>query len=165
MSMTEAPIKRSAPRPWYARATAAAHGRLWWTRAVTLGVRAVVLDAAGRVLLVRHTYAPGWYLPGGGVDRGETAEAAIVREVFEEAGVRCRERPALHGLFHNARLRRDHVACYVIRHCEPVATARPDWEIAESAFFAIEALPEGTTAATRRRLDEVLQGGPVPAHW
>jgi 8-oxo-dGTP pyrophosphatase MutT (NUDIX family) len=165
VSMTEAPIKRSALRPWYARAAAAAHGRLWWTRAVTLGVRAVVLDAAGRVLLVRHTYTRGWYLPGGGVDRGESAEAAIVREVFEEAGVRCRERPTLHGLFHNVRLGRDHVACYVIRHCEHVAVRRPDWEIAEAAFFAIEALPEGTTAATRRRLDEVLHSMPVAAHW
>ena len=47
----------------------------WWsrlTRAKTLGVRVLVQAEAGRVLLVRHTYLDGWYLPGGGVDGGET---------------------------------------------------------------------------------------------
>ena len=51
------------------------------TRGMTLGVRAVVTDDRGRVLLVRHTYLAGWWLPGGGVDRGETTQAAVVREL------------------------------------------------------------------------------------
>ncbi|MEM9842987.1 MAG: NUDIX domain-containing protein, partial [Pseudomonadota bacterium] len=37
---------------------------------MTLGVRAIVENAEGQVLLVRHTYTPGLYLPGGGVERG-----------------------------------------------------------------------------------------------
>jgi 8-oxo-dGTP pyrophosphatase MutT (NUDIX family) len=166
VSIATGPIKSGkSMRPWYARAAAVAHGRLWWTRAVTLGVRAVVLDEANRVLLVRHSYTPGWYLPGGGVDRGETAEAAAIREVREETGVLCRGRPLLHGLFHNARLKRDHVVCYVIRDFDPAPVSAPDWEIAETGFFALDALPEGTTAATRRRLDEVVQGTPVADAW
>ncbi|MEO9255658.1 MAG: NUDIX domain-containing protein, partial [Tepidiformaceae bacterium] len=52
---------------------------------ITLGVR-VILTSDGKVLLVRHTYRPGWFLPGGGVHRRESLERAARREVREEAG-------------------------------------------------------------------------------
>jgi 8-oxo-dGTP pyrophosphatase MutT (NUDIX family) len=164
VSMTEVAVP-PRERPWVARLASAMHGVTWWTRAMTLGVRAIVFDEAGRVLLVRHTYTPGWYFPGGGVDRGESAEAAARRELLEEAGVLCRERPVLHGLFYNTRLKRDHVACYVIRRFEQGAAPTPDWEIAETGFFAVDALPEGTTAATRRRLAEILDDAPIAEDW
>lgn len=53
------------------------------------GVRSVrvLLIRNGRVLLVRHWYAPGvMMLPGGGINRGETAEDAARREIKEETG-------------------------------------------------------------------------------
>jgi 8-oxo-dGTP diphosphatase len=52
-------------------------------------VRAVVLDPRDRVLLVRLEFAhwAGWAMPGGGVDEGETDEAALRRELAEEAGL------------------------------------------------------------------------------
>ena len=146
------------------RAESAVHRQLWLMRAVTLGVRAIVLDDHCRVLLVRHTYLPGWYLPGGSVDRGETAEAAIIREVFEEGGIRCSDRPALHGFYRNGH--HDHVACYIIRHFNVEAPARGNsWEIAETAFFALDALPDGTTPATRTRLAEFCDGQTIAADW
>ena len=55
-----------------------AYGRR--TRGMTLGVRALLV-ADGGVVLVRHTYTPGWYLPGGGVERGESVAEAVRREV------------------------------------------------------------------------------------
>jgi ADP-ribose pyrophosphatase YjhB (NUDIX family) len=50
----------------------------------------VVRDPAGRLLLVRRGREPGrglWSLPGGRVEHGETAAAAVVREVREETGL------------------------------------------------------------------------------
>jgi 8-oxo-dGTP diphosphatase len=42
----------------------------------------------GRILLLRTSYRPQWCLPGGGVERGESALEAVVREAWEEIGVR-----------------------------------------------------------------------------
>jgi 8-oxo-dGTP pyrophosphatase MutT (NUDIX family) len=149
-------------RSWLMRRASNVHHRLWWGRAMTLGVRGIVLDGE-QVFLVRHTYLPGWYLPGGAVDRGESAEAAVIRELREEGGIRCLERPILHGFYHNGR-GRDHVACYVVRKFECVPRM-PDWEIAESGFFSVGALPSGTSPATLARLAELRQGGLTSADW
>lgn len=132
-------------------------------RAMTLGVRAAVVDAGGRVFLVRHSYVAGWYLPGGGVERGETCADALARELIEEGGIRLTGAPELRSLHHNRG--RDHVAFYVVRHFEQQAPKQPDLEIVEAGFFARDALPEGTTRATRARLAEMFEGAAVSAKW
>ena len=141
----------------------------WWfllTRPMTLGVRAIVLDGEGRVLLVRHTYVPGWHFPGGGVERGETMLASLARELAEEANIVMEEPPRLHGLFFNRAVSpRDHVAVYVVRRFRQTAPHVADREIAEARFFACDALPEGAGRATRARLAEVLQGVATAQIW
>ena len=135
------------------------------TRGMTLGTRTLVLDGETNVLLVRHTYAPGWLLPGGGVERGETVYQSCVRELHEEAAIAAGEEPQLHGLFLNHRqFPGDHVACFVLRRFvqEPF---RPNVEIAEARFFATASLPEGTTPGTRRRIAEVIEGVPPARDW
>ena len=54
------------------------------------GVRALVIDDAERILLVRFDFDDGelWATPGGGVEADETPEEAIRRELHEEVGLR-----------------------------------------------------------------------------
>jgi ADP-ribose pyrophosphatase YjhB (NUDIX family) len=139
---------------------------IWkFSRGMTLGVRGLAADGEGRVLLVRHTYKPGWYLPGGGVETGETAEEALIREMAEEGGVASEVRPALFGFYCNHRAHRnDHVALYRVPAWSPCAPDS-DGEIAERGFFATHALPDGTTPATRRRLAELFAGAAIDPYW
>jgi 8-oxo-dGTP pyrophosphatase MutT (NUDIX family) len=137
-----------------------------FARGLTLGVRAVVIDSAGRVFLVKHSYVAGWHLPGGGVETGETVPEALARELAEEGGIVARVPPTLHGIFFNARVsRRDHVAVYVVRDFTQSGGPRHAREIIDCGFFARDALPPDTTRGTRARLDEVFAGAALTAHW
>src|SRR5438128_927515 len=119
------------------------HAYWRFARGMTLGVRAVVIDQAGCVFLVKHSYVAGWYLPGGGVEPGETMGEALARELLEEGGITLAGSPSLHGLFHNARVsRRDHVACFVVRGFTQAGGPRHVHEIIDYGFFAPDALPE-----------------------
>lgn len=136
------------------------------TRGMTLGTRVIVLgNDATEILLVRHRYAPGWLLPGGGVERGETLAESAVREVREEAGILAGEAPVLHGIFLNdAQFAGDHVACFVLRRFRALGFT-PSAEIAEARFFPLLSLPEGTSGGTRRRIREVVDGHAVSRTW
>lgn len=141
--------------------------RSWWriSRPVTLGVRAAACDEHGRVMLVRHSYLRGWHLPGGGVEHRESAAEAIKREMREEAGIDADAPPVLAALYWNhANFKNDHIALYRFESWRPCAP-RPGEEIAERGFFALDALPEGTTPATRRRLNELFAGAPLSETW
>lgn len=144
----------------------ALHAYWRFARGLTMGVRAAVLDGAGRVFLIRHTYVRGWHMPGGGVEAGETALAALRRELLEEGCIEVAADPALHGVYFNAKAsRRDHILLYVVRDFRVVATKTPDREIAEAGFFPIDALPEDVTPATRRRLHEIASGAAPSPVW
>ncbi|HEY5082209.1 MAG TPA: NUDIX domain-containing protein [Bauldia sp.] len=138
-----------------------------YRRAMTLGVRAVVLDEKHQVLLIRHSYAPGWHFPGGGVEPRETLRDSLARELEEEAGVVLTSEPRLHGVFLNRRYsQRDHVTVFVCREWKQAhPPAVPNLEILECRFFPLDALPEGTTDATRRRLAEIIGGAPPSPDW
>src|SRR6186713_3479795 len=80
-----------------------------FSRAATLGSRAMVIDGAGRIFLVKHTYVDGWHLPGGGVETGETLLEALTRELAEEGNIHLTGAPSLHGVFFNRHAsKRDH---------------------------------------------------------
>ena len=131
-----------------------------------MGVRAVVLDGDNRIFLVRHSYVPGWHLPGGGVEPGETALASLGRELEEEGNIEMTGPAELLGLYFNDKgSDRDHVAVYVVRQFHQSGPRKPDWEIVESGFYPLDALPEGTTRATLSRLAELAGKAAKSDHW
>lgn len=136
-------------------------------RPMTLGVRGLIHDrAAGAVFLIRHTYVPGWQLPGGGVERGETMEEALTREIAEEANIALTAQPVLKSVHFNRRSSpRDHVAFYLVEGFSQHAPKRPDREIAEAGFFPLDRLPRGVTPATLRRIAETFHGAPPSPDW
>lgn len=55
------------------------------------GVIGLVFDQdQKRVLLIKRRDIPVWVLPGGGIDKGETAEQAAIREILEETGLKAK---------------------------------------------------------------------------
>jgi len=141
---------------------------LYWrvSRGMTLGVRACVVDAGGQVLLVRHSYTPGWHFPGGGVEVGQTLEDALADELRQEAHVEMTAPPRFEGMYLNARTsRRDHVALYRVEAWTQPTPFQPTREILEARFFSRGDLPEHITRGTRERLAELFEDRPRSAHW
>lgn len=133
-------------------------------RGLTLGVRAQVFDESGRLLLIRHSYMPGWHFPGGGVEFGETAVEALRRELVEEGGVAISGEPRLLGLFRNPEWTAgDHVAFFDAGLWSP-CPRRWGVEIEAGEFFDPAALPDDVHGSVRRRLAEA-GGAPAAALW
>lgn len=130
--------------------------RALWSPSV-FGVAGAVFDEAGRVLLVRQRYMAGWRLPGGGVDRGEPPQAALLRELGEEVGLTG---GAAHffGLYNRrAGWASNVVALYRVTGAS--VNFRPNLEVSEICFADPAHPPEGCSDATLRRLSEF--GGTV----
>jgi 8-oxo-dGTP pyrophosphatase MutT (NUDIX family) len=112
------------------------------------------------VLLVRHTYQSQWYLPGGGVKRGETLEQAIGREAAEEVGATLGEVQLL-GVYTNFyEYKSDHVIVFV---CDDVVVqGTHSHEIERYGFFTFDALPPDTSPGSRRRIAEYRSHPALP---
>ena len=108
------------------------------------------------MVLVRHSYEPGWFFPGGGVKRKENVATAVRREALEEVGGTLGELE-LFGLYANLRgPTSDHITLFVCHEFE--LNGRSDDEIAEVKFFPLDQLPENIGWGTRRRIEEYLNG-------
>jgi 8-oxo-dGTP pyrophosphatase MutT (NUDIX family) len=134
---------------------------------------AVVRNGLGRLLLVRRADDEYWELPGGRVEVGESASAAVVREVAEEAGVTI-EVTGLVGVYSDP----NHVLAYphgegtyqqfaVCFHAiTPARSAQPDHdETSAAAWFDPEQAAQlRMHPAMRQRLANAL-AEPQRAHF
>ena len=128
-------------------------------RPIREGVRIMMIQD-DKVWLVRHTYIPGWFMPGGGLERGETIEKAARREAFEETGAQLGE-VTMMGVYTNfVQWKTDHTIVFICK--DFTITGKSDGEIAEVGTFSLDELPADVFPSHRLRLDEVRAGKNIP---
>ena len=137
----------------------------FWLGLSTLGARAIVLNAKGQVLLVKHTYEPYWYLPGGGVNKAETTKTAVIRELREETGLIVPpEEPLLFGIYYHTYLGvNDYPVIYVVKNYSSTTAYSREIEVMD--WFHYDELPEMISPATKRRLTEYFTHSPQSERW
>jgi ADP-ribose pyrophosphatase YjhB (NUDIX family) len=120
----------------------------------TRGVKVMVFNPAGEILLIRNSYGRSdlFALPGGGIGRSETPDQAAAREVKEETGLGVRDLAlvSIHGS--TAEGKRDTIHLFsAIAEGAPIADGV---EVDEARFFPLDALPDNITVSTLRRIAE-----------
>jgi 8-oxo-dGTP pyrophosphatase MutT (NUDIX family) len=124
-------------------------------RPICMGVRVMMLQDE-KIWLVRQIYMPGWFMPGGGLKRGETLEEAARREAREETGAELGELSLMGAYSSFTEWKSDHNIVFICTDFE--VKGKPDGEIAELRAFALNELPEGLWPGHRRRLEEYQAG-------
>jgi ADP-ribose pyrophosphatase YjhB (NUDIX family) len=131
---------------------------------ITLGPRAIIINPDNQILLVKHTYQPHWYLPGGGLKRGESVKTALLRELQEEVGLTTTEEPELFAIyFHTYLGANDYPIIFVIRNYTMVDVRSP--EIEQACWFHYHDLPEMVSPGTKRRLTEYFTKAGAAERW
>jgi len=124
-------------------------------RPIRIGVRVVMIQN-DKVWLIRHTYLSGWFLPGGGLKRGETIEQGARREACEETGAELKEMKLL-GVFTNfMQWKTDHTSVFLCSDFK--ITGKPDGEIAEMRAFPLNDLPVNMFSVHRGLLENFSAG-------
>ena len=113
-----------------------------------------------QVLLVRHTYMDGWFMPGGGVKRGATLDSAGRREAHEETGATLNNLSLVGAYTNFKEWKSDHNILFL--STDFTNSGEHDLEIAEIRFFPLSALPVDLISGHRRRLEEYRAGTSHP---
>jgi len=128
-----------------------------------------ILPRDGKILLQRRSDNGLWGLPGGSLERGESVTAAIVREVQEETGLQV-EVVRLIGVYSDptfqvVRYPEGNVVHYVTSFFEcrilggELATCE---ETLDLRYFDPRDLPEDLVSIHRIRIQDYLEGSPIP---
>ena len=134
-------------------------------RLKTRGVKVMVFNGTGELLLVRNAYGRShlFVLPGGGIGRSETTAHAAAREVREETGVTAAALAPVSIHLSQAEGKRDTIHLFTAVTNDAPKADRV--EVEEARFFALDALPKNVSAATLRRIAEYRGERPVSEFW
>lgn len=140
--------------------------RLYWRvfKPKTYGSRAILFNQ-GKILLAKNINSRHWSLPGGRIDKGETPEKCLLRELKEElclSGIKIDHK--LGEYVSNKEGKKDTVHIFVIN----LETQEFDkqWELEEAKWFSLDNLPENTSPATKRRIEEFIgQKRDIVSYW
>lgn len=135
--------------------------RIYWKifHPLTWGVR-LMLVKNDEIVLVRHTYRDGWYLPGGGLKRRESFQEAARREAHEEAGANLGNLE-FWGVYSN--LIGDTSDHEIVMLCEEFElNGKSDHEIAECRAFPLNDLPPESVHGVRKCVQQYIDGNHQP---
>ena len=134
------------------------HKYFLFSRPLTMGGRCVIVNEDNEIYLVEHSYISGWYLPGGGVAVGESAENAIKREVTEETVLVLTGLLQLVGVYHcNSITERYHVVVFLSKTFETNRSQIESFEIKSGRFFSINSLPPDIDSDSKGWIFDALE--------
>jgi 8-oxo-dGTP diphosphatase len=120
----------------------------------SVGVFAVVQNQKDEVLCIKLNYGSGnWTLPGGHLDKNESPIEGVKREVFEETGHKV-EVVNFVGLY--SAPEKDDLVLLFRADILHEGTFRPNEEIQQIGFFAVDELPEPIHPWNRKRIHDAF---------
>lgn len=137
------------------------------TRPKSVGIRTMVFNKKGQVLLVKHSYRPEYFFPGGGVEKGEGFIEAGSRELWEETGLQVNKWDLFGVYKYNSEYKDNTVVLLVSDSIVDEEALKIDnEEIIEAGWYGIDDLPIGIHPPYVLRLQEYKdKSNPITGAW
>ena len=135
--------------------------RRWSVRAAntkfTVTAAGIVRNSEGQVLIIKHRFRPGsgWGIPGGFVEAGEQAEAALRREFCEEIGLELEQ---LRIFTARTFERQNQIEIVFLAKASGEPQSR-SIEVERVEWFSPELLPDALPSDQKKLIESALQVG------